>query len=203
MDTGTPIIIKRGFLSTLAYGISGVLITAIVCGTGVGLYGMNLLDRKSGDLTSLGKELVAAVPEILEALPPALSDAINDRRDPGYRSELEIDVAIDDDEDSSWKRSVVTVKNNGDEVVSLLAVRIVLLDEDGLPTSERGTYVATPLAIDDCDAWSGPILPGETRRISAHMRSDASHVKAEIEVTEIRVWNGPSDGELAALSDRD
>ncbi len=203
MDTGTPIIIKRGFLSTLAYGISGVLITTIICGSGLALYGMNLLDRKSGDLTSLSKELVAAIPGILEALPPALSDAVNDRRDPGYRSELEIEVAIDDDEDSFWTRSVVTVKNNGDDIVSLLAVRIVLLDEDGLPTSERGTYVATPLSFDDCDVWSGPILPGETRRISTKMRTDTSHVKAEVEVTEIRVWNGPSAGELTALADRD
>lgn len=203
MDTGIPIIIKRGFFSTVAYGVSGVLITTIVCGSGLALYGMNLIDRKSGDLTSLSKELVAALPGILEALPPVLSDAVNDRRDPGYRSELDIKVVIAGDEDSSWRRPVLTVKNNGDEVVSLLAVRIVLLDEDGLPTSERGTYVATPLALENCEVWKGPILPGETRRISTNMYTDDSDVKVEIEVTEIRVWNGPAEGELAALADRD
>lgn len=203
MDTGTPIIIKRGFLSTLAYGISGVLITTIVCGSGLALYGMNLIDRKSGDLTSLGTELVAALPGIIEALPPWLSDAVDDRRDPSYRSQLEIEVAIAGDEDSSWRRPVLTVKNNGEEIVSVLAVRIVLLDADGLPTSERGTYVATPLAIDNCNTWNGPILPGETRIISTTMSADAWDVKVEIEVTEIRVWNGPSGGKLTALADRD
>ncbi len=122
MDTGTPIIVKRGFLSTLAYGVSGVLITGIICGTGVGLYGLRMLDHKTGDLTSLAKEIVAAVPDIIDALPPVLADALNDRRDPGYRSDLEIEIAIRQDQDSSWQRPVLIVKNNGDQVVSLLGL---------------------------------------------------------------------------------
>ena len=144
MDTGTPIIVKRGLFSTLAYGVSGVLITGIICGTGVGLYGMRMLDRKSGDLTALAKEIVAAVPDIIAALPPVLADALNDRRDPGYRSDLEIDIAIRQDPESSRQRPVLTIKNNGDQVVSLLGLRVVRVDQDGLPVEERSIFPATP-----------------------------------------------------------
>ena len=201
MDTGTPIIVKRGFLSTLAYGVSGVLITGIICGTGVGLYGLRMLDHKTGDLASLAKEIVAAVPDIIEALPPVLADALNDRRDPGYRSELEIDIAIRQDQDSSWQRPVVIVKNNGDQVVSLLGLRVVLVDEDGLPVEEESIFAATPLPCED--EWRGPILPGETRKFSTHMYPRETGLTAEFEVTEIRVWNGPSDDESTRYADKD
>lgn len=201
MDTGTPIIVKRGFLSTLAYGVSGVLITGIICGTGIGLYGLRMLDRKTGDLTSLAKEIVAAVPDIIDALPPVLADALNDRRDPGYRSDLEIDIAIRQDQDSSWQRPVVIVKNNGDQVVSLLGLRVVLVDEDGLPVEEESIFAATPLPCED--GWRGPILPGETRKFSTRMYTHETGLTAEFEVTEIRVWNGPSDEELTRYADKD
>ena len=201
MDTGTPIIVKRGFFSTLAYGVSGVLITGIICGTGVGLYGMRMLDRKSGDLTALAKEIVAAVPDIIAALPPVLADALNDRRDPGYRSDLEIEIALRQDHDGSSQRPVLIIKNNGDQVVSLLGLRVVLVDEDGLPVEERNTFAATPLPCED--DWRGPILPGETRKFSTQMYSHETGLTAEFEVTEIRLWNGPSDGELVSLADKD
>lgn len=201
MDTGTPIIVKRGFLSTLAYGVSGVLITGIICGTGIGLYGLRMLDHKTGDLASLAKEIVAAVPDIIEALPPVLADALNDRRDPGYRSDLEIDIAIRQDQDSSWQRPVLIVKNNGDQVVSLLGLRVVLVDEDGLPVEEESIFAATPLPCED--EWRGPIFPGETRKFSTQMYTHETGLTAEFEVTEIRIWNGPSEDVLARYADKD
>lgn len=201
MDTGTPIIVKRGFLSTLAYGVSGVLITGIVCGSGIGLYGLRILDRKSGDLTALAKEIVAAVPDIIAALPPVLADALDDRRDPGYRSDLEIDIALSQNQDSSRQRAVLIIKNNGDQVVSLLGVRVVLVDADGFPVAEQSTFPATPLA---CDSdWPGPIPPGETRKFSTRMYTHETGLTAEFEVTEIRLWNGPSHGELTRYTDED
>lgn len=188
MERTTPIIVKRGFFSTLAYGVSGVLITAIVCGTGIVCYGFSILDRKSHDLASLGKELVATIPGILEALPPALGDAINDRRDPGYRSQLDIDVSLASDLDGRWLRPVVTVTNRGAETVSLLALRLVLADESGVPVDERVSYAATPLAVRD--EWRGPILPGETRTYATRLYGRARGVRPMFEVTEVRVWNG-------------
>ncbi len=66
---------------------------------------------------------------------------------------------------------------------------------------EESIFAATPLPCED--EWRGPILPGETRKFSTHMDSRETGLTAEFEVTDIRVWNGPSDDELTRYADKD
>ena len=45
-----PMVVKRGgFLSAVAYGLFGTITAAIVCGAGVGLYAVNVVDRRGRD----------------------------------------------------------------------------------------------------------------------------------------------------------
>lgn len=199
MERETPIIVKRGFFSTLAYGVSAVLVTAIICGTGVAVYGLSIADRKSDNLTTFATNLVSSVPELVEALPPWLSDALHDRREPAYRSNLDIQATMVKDY-GDWSRPVVTVTNRGSEIVSVLALRVVLVDEAGRVVEEEVTYAATPLACHD--EWPGPILPGETRRYRVREHVRESGLTPQIEVTEVRVWDGEREPKELTRAER-
>ncbi len=200
MDRYPPTITqkKRGFFSTVAWGISATVVTLIISTSSIILYGMNIADRKTGSLYELIEFGVDSLPQLAEALPPFLSDAINDERRPEYAEELNITARLAKSEYGRL-RPVVVVENDGDEVVSLMSMRIVLLDEDGNPLSEVNEWVATPIAGDD-DEWRGPLLPGETRRFRARMqygcRRDKQDAAVDVayEITEIRTWRGPSSG---------
>jgi hypothetical protein len=92
------------------------------------------------------------------------------------------------EKDGRWAQPVVTVTNRGSEIVSVLALRVVLVDEAGVPVEQEVSYAATPLACHD--EWPGPILPGETRRYRVREHVRATGLTPQIEVTEVRVWNG-------------
>ena len=86
--------------------------------------------------------------------------------------------------------------NNGDEVVSLLALRVVLLDEHDQLLTESQEWAATPVAIED--DWRGPIMPGSKRRFVCwrscpHEAGPLDVVTPEIEITELRVWTGSDE----------
>lgn len=192
--TQTPVVVKKGgFLSAVAYGVFGTLIAAIICGSGLGLYGLNIADRKSSEFMMLGKGLVSSLPEIRDNLPPIMADLLDDQRDLGYRDNLSVATRIVGDEDDS--RLVVEVANEGPKAVTLLSARITLDDEDGIPIREFVTYVATPVAT--CDEWRGPLLPESTRRFSYRLRRTWP-ADATVEITEIRVWNGQTHEQLAS-----
>jgi hypothetical protein len=194
MNTSTPIIVKRGFLSALVYGISGIVITAIVCASSIGFYALNVVDRKSENLVDMVMGVMRALPDVEAALPPILSDAISDQRDPEYLDRLDMSVElVADPDDPRISRPVITVRNKGDQSVSLLAMRLVFLDASGAPVMERTEYVATPLAAGD--EFRGPILPGSERKLAARGNLRAwSSVKVEYEITDLRVWNGDRSG---------
>ena len=184
----SPVVVKKGgFFSALAYGVFGTLIAAVICGSGLGLYGLNIADRKSSEAITLGQALLGSIPDIQQSLPPILADLLNDQRDLSYRGELAISARIVGDEDRS--RLVIEVANKGSKAVTLMSMRVTLDDKDGVPLRDLTTYVATPIAVED--EWRGPLLPDSTRRYSYRLRTMPAD--ASIEITELRVWNPPEE----------
>ncbi|HVP09972.1 MAG TPA: hypothetical protein VMV94_02165 [Phycisphaerae bacterium] len=194
-DGGTTVVQKRmSFLSALVCSTALVVITIILSLTGITIYGMRLLDRKTDNLTGLIQESVKALPAVREALPPALADAFDDQRQPEYLQNLAISVKMADDQRGQRvgrHRVVVQVQNNGDETVTLLSMRLLELDADGDPVMEWSTWAATPLQLDG--EWRGPLLPHETRRFAMWCHSHDQVVKVVHEVSDVRIWfkDGP------------
>jgi hypothetical protein len=94
-------------------------------------------------------------------------------------------------------RTTVEVVNHGPEVVSLLSLRILILDEQNQPLCEAQEWAATPLAADQ--GWRGPIMPGARRHFVCYRNcwngtNDTDGLNTEVEITELRVWNKPRDG---------
>ncbi len=88
------------------------------------------------------------------------------------------------------------VTNKGAEMITMLAIRVVLLDESGAPVRSASTYAATPATIEN--EWRGPILPGSTRHCGITVYDCPANVKLETEITDLRVWNGEVDPSVAA-----
>lgn len=191
-DPNTPVVRKRmSFLSVAAISLTAVCIAFIFSGTGVVLYGMRLLDKKTDSLTGMLSQVAANLPELREALPPALADAIDDERLPEYREQLNVTARLSKtDNRRGYGRAIVSVENKGDRVVSLLSLRLVGLDETGEPIAEQQTWAATPLQL-DCE-WRGPLQPHEARLFPVHWYRSTPPSEVGVEVTDIRVWRGPS-----------
>jgi len=84
--------------------------------------------------------------------------------------------------------TAVQVVNNGREVVSLLSLRVIVLNENNEIISESNEWAATPFAADD--DWRGPLMPGSNRRFTASYGraipfSSVDDLRAEVEVTDI------------------
>lgn len=220
MESSYPQVIhkKRSFLATLALGVSSIVVVLLLCLAAIFLYGMNIADRKSDDLLDFAGEIVRQVPALKEALPPILADAISDERSVSYQSDLEVGVKVAAIRAGTGEiQPVVEVTNRGDQVVSFLSMRVVLLDPDGVPLSETNEWAATPIADGDHD-WRGPLFPGSKRSFPArshHLRDQRwlvpdpddpgkvrlSGVRGEVEITELRVWkpDRPSERRAAVL----
>ena len=147
--------------------------------------------------------MVEALTDWQQALPPALADALDDRRDLTYRRSVDVSVDLIDGANSRMTTPVVEVVNRGDKVITLLCLRVAVEDEQGIPTREMTVYAATPLAIDS--EWRGPLLPGSTRRFairSSRVGSDAT--TASLEITELHVWKGdPTADEIDETDETD
>ena len=206
MESASPQVIhkKHSFLAALALGVSSILSILVLCLAGILIYGMNIADRKTDNLLDFAGEIVRQVPQLKASLPPILGDAISDERSVSYQSELEVGVKV-----ARLRRGeiqpVVEIKNRGDQVVSFLSMRIVLVDPDGLPVAEFNEWAATPIADGD-NSWRGPIFPGSKRlfRARSHRLLDQRQsvidldnpggerpdgIRGEVEITELRVWN--------------
>ncbi len=197
--TGHQIVKKpRSTLSTAAFGLSAFTVTVVVCATSIILYGLYIVDRKSDSLVDLLESSIVSLPEVTEALPPAISDVLNDRRAPDYAEQLDVSVQLAEvDSRKGVTQPVIEVHNRGNRLVTLLSMRVVILDEDGRPAVESNEWAATPFAADD--DWRGPLMPGSTRTLSGgyYRLGDGRKIPADrvsVEITDIRVW----DGEKAA-----
>ena len=212
MSTVPTVVVKKGgFLSALFSGLFGFLIATVVCVCGLGFYALHIANTTAGSLLGLSGSVITSLPQWQDSLPPTLAEILNDRRAPDYRDELEISVrVVPAPEDRSRELMLVNVYNDGSETVTVLALNLSLENEDGVPLVERRVYAATPIAVDDGD-WRGPLLPGESRKFAVRLYSyhgmSLKDTQAELNVAEIRLWNGPdvddTDESITRIADGD
>jgi hypothetical protein len=198
MHTNQPV--KRiSALGALVFGVTAVAMTVIASGAAIVFYGMSIVDRKTDTLTGTVRAMLEELPAIRAALPPVLADAVNDERSPEYARQLKIEASLSPKTDRvSRPTPLVSVENTGDRLVSMLAVRVVALDESRNPLREWTEYLATPLAIED--EWRGPLLPGSNRRALLSRQCPKDTAAVECEVTELRVWNEKPAEAMATAS---
>lgn len=210
MNSMPAVVVKRGgFLSAIAYGFFGLLITTVICGSAIGFYAINVVDRNSGPIVKYVSGAISDFPHFLESLPGAIGEAFHDRRAIEYCDAIDTSVHVT--ESRHGRRSpvaVVEVTNRGDEIVSLLALNITIEDSDGLPIDNIRTYAATPVMLDE-DDWRGLLLPGKTRKFVRYLRNASEDCTAHVEIAEIRVTTPlpepaePSTPDVAMAMDRD
>ena len=162
----------------------------IASATTVVLYSMRIIDQKAAGLLNFADHTVEGLPELLKSLPPALADMMQDHRAPEYASKLDVNVKFINDETSGALRPVLTVKNTGNEVVSLLALRVAAIDASGTPRNDWTEVVATPLSIDN--DWRGPLMPGATRHVvlsgCRSLVGKSETLVAVAEIGDVRIW---------------
>jgi len=192
---------RHTFLSALAMGLCALAITIILSGTAVVIYGMHFVGDKSEKIvSSFIEDAIQGLPVLQKSLPPVLADLLDDRRQPDYCAQLEITAkTMVQPARRGRMRTEVKVTNNGDEVVSLLSLRMVVLDSGGEILAESNEWAATPLAADD--DWRGPIMPGSSRRFAvSHYGASPEYrldeLKTEVEITDVRVWNNNKNAPL-------
>ena len=59
---------KRSFLSTLALGVSALVVTLSLGGVAIILYGMNIADRKTETLVDAVEEVVDLLPDLRQSM---------------------------------------------------------------------------------------------------------------------------------------
>lgn len=184
---------KHTFLSALAMGLSALAIAFIISCTVVIIYGMHFAGDKSDKLISLLEDAVRGLPKLQESLPPALADMIDDRRQPDYCTQLEITAKTTPSPDPNGRmQTTIKVVNNGEEVVSFLSLRVVVLNTRDEILAESNEWAATPFAAEH--KWRGPLMPG-SRRYFLVSQSEASpvstgdYIRTEVEITDIRIWS--------------
>ena len=188
---------KHTFFSTLITGLVLLIITLVISITVLLIFGMNFVGERSEAIISIAQNAVQGLPAFQESLPPLFADMLSDRREPGYRDKLDITaqptVAPNRRADVG---SAIKVVNNGSEVVTLLSLRIVVLNANDEILTESNEWVVTPFAADD--DWPGPLMPGSERYFSSSQRGvfpvpSLEKLRAEVEITDIRIWNGQKD----------
>lgn len=189
-------------LTALFIGLFGVGAVGIASGTLVVLYGMRIIDTRAGEVLGFADNTISqtldGLPALLDSLPKAVQELLGDRSAPEYVANLDVDVDFVVDERSKGLRPVLTITNNGSEVVSFLAVRVAALNSRRLPIREWTEVVATPIALEDGD-WRGKLYPGSTRYavVSSGCRTvpadRTEQVIGVVEISDIRVWQ-PSEG---------
>jgi len=192
-------------LTALVLGVSGVLAVAIASVSAVVVYGLNVAGGNTQAIVKFAENTVDGLPELLNALPPAVGDILNDHRDPSYVEHIEVDAKLVPNEENSEYRPTLVVRNTGTEVVSMLSVRVAALDQDGTVRREWTELAATPLSLDDED-WRGPLMPGATRHIVMHgwqteRGASMTTITPAVEIGDLRVWLGdraPSDHDSVA-----
>jgi hypothetical protein len=188
-EDGTTVVRKRlSCFSVLILSLTAIIITVVVTASGIAVYALSVVDEKTDSLVGLVGEAARALPELREALPPALADALDDERSPEYVDQLEVAVRAGGEDRWGRQRCLIEVENTGDKVVSLLSMRVVGLDDDGDMVYERNTWAATPIQIED--EWRGPLLPHETRRFSVWSCREGVASKITHEITDVRIWSG-------------
>ena len=199
MSSVPAVIVKKGgFLTAFFQGLFGLAIVVVICVSGLGFFALSRVDNQVQNVLDLASGVVEGLPQWAEQLPPVLADGLNDHRAPEYRKNVKISVRSENSpRDDGRQVAVVTVENTGSETVSVLALRIVYANGDGVPVTEQRVYAATPIMIDEGD-WRGLLFPDTTRKFAVPRRFPDGDLTPTYEIAELRVWNGPreeGDGE--------
>ncbi len=179
-------------LTAFFIGLFGVGAVGIGAASAVVLFAMGIVNDKAGTLLEFADDTVAGLPKLLDSLPSAVEELLDDRRAPEYASQIEVDVSFVVDSRYGSIRPAVTIVNSGEEAVSLLALRVVALDANGVPVDEWTEVAATPIALDN--SWRGPLLGGATRHILMSNRrngrglTDTAGITGAIEIVDVRIW---------------
>jgi hypothetical protein len=187
----------------LFLGLFGVTAVGITAGSLIVLYGMHVVDGKASSIIGFAKNTIEGLPDLVDSLPVVVADALSDRRAPDYASNIKIDVNLIEGKRAGTVRPVLTISNNGDQVVSMLAVRVAALSAANVPIRDWTQVVATPVAIDD--DWRGPLFPHATRHVAfsrwgdTWSHEDLGSMTATTEISELRVWE-PSDRPVRTAS---
>lgn len=183
-------------MTAMFIGLFGVGAVGIASGATIVLYGMRIIDSKANALVGFAEHTVAGLPELIESLPPSLADILSDRRAPEYASNVEMKLNFVPSERKGGLQPVMSITNKGNEVISMLAVRVAALDGRLVPIQEWTQVVATPIAVDD--DWRGPLFPGATRHVVMSswrtVKADqGSDLTGAVEISELRVWQPKND----------
>jgi len=188
-------------LTALVLGVAGVCAVAIASGSAVVIYGLDVAGGNAESIVRFAENTVEGLPQLIESLPPAVGDILNDRRAPDYVRAIDVQVHFVTDGDGKRFRPALTIENKGEQVVSMLAVRVAALTESGVPVGEWTELAATPIALDDND-WRGPLLPGAQRHVllGAWRAIDPARlasISPAVEISDVRVWCGNEAGVAA------
>lgn len=189
-------------LTALFLGFFGAGAIGIACGSGVILYGMSMVDGHASTLVGFATDTVEGLPGLLRALPPAVDDILSQRRALDYASRIDVEARLVEGGRAGTVRPVLTIKNTGDQAVSILAVRVAVLNEDGVPVGEWTEVVATRLAVEG--SWRGPILPGSSRHVLLQdawrgLSKDYESFTPVVEIADVFVWK-PGEEFMATAS---
>lgn len=95
MSNVPAVVVKRGgFLSALASGFFGLLITCVICGSVVAICGMFMVSSTLDGVLRAAGQTMGAFPEAVENLPPTVAELFSDRRAPEYRDNVDVQLQI-------------------------------------------------------------------------------------------------------------
>lgn len=171
-------------------GFFGLGAVGVAAGASVLLYTLTIVNQQVGGLVTF----IGDLPEFVESLPPSVGELLHDRRAPDYASQINVKVDFIKDREFDAMRPVLTIENAGNETITLLALRIAVLDSAGVAFHDWTEVVATPIAVNE--DWRGPMLPGSPRHVvlnsvwwddSALSLDDLAYA---VEIADVRVWEG-------------
>ncbi len=176
--------------TALFLAIGFVAVSAIGAGTVITLVGLKVADDKATSLLALSEDAVTNLPEFIDKLPPAIADMLHDRRAPEYVSNIVTKVRLAEDEGTGLLIPSVEIVNNGTEIVSMLGVRVTLLNQDGAALHEWNQLAAAPITFEEL---RGPLLPGTKRYVVLPGRRSLTkdlrgQLTGAVEISEVRVW---------------
>lgn len=182
---------KHTFLSVMAFGLSAIVIAFIVSCTAVIIYEMHLISQKTDRFISAAEGAVRQLPALRKSAPPILFDTLDDHRRPDYCSRIETYTEtkpLDGHED--MLHTIVKVINAGQETISFLSLRVVILDSRGQILAESNQWAATPVTAEP--EWRGPLQPRYLRYVDFTYRqalpaSSISSLQTKVEITDLRI----------------
>ncbi len=202
MNGGPSVVVnKGGFFAALAKGLFSTIIVILICGTALGLFGMYVFNSNvhlfTGQVGSLVHHIATTLPDLQKALPPVLADAFNDHRAWDYRNDVAIKTRFERGKTDTENGVVVLeLKNNGQQPISFLTLRLTVEDDSDELLCELPVFAVSPIQIED--EWRGPLQPGQTRVIARRLRDVVGEPRINAELTDLRVFNPLGETKSAA-----